>query len=87
MSINSTVGKWSILNPHTGVLHNNKNNQVTDMHKNMDESHKLNIELKKLCTKDECMLCDSAPKIMESFPQTFNGKSWKSDDYYKLGGT
>ena len=33
-----------------------------------------NIELKKLCTKYAGMLCDSTPKIMESFPQTFNGK-------------
>lgn len=77
MSINSTVGKWSILDPHNGVdlVHNNKNNQVTDMHKNMGESHKLNKELKKLCTKHECMLWDSTHKIVESFPQTFDGKS------------
>lgn len=56
------------------LVHNNKNNQVTDMHKNMGESHKLNKELKKLCTKDECTLCDSTHKIVESFPQTFDGK-------------
>ena len=37
--------------------------------------------------KDAGLLCDSTPQIMESFPQTFNGKSWKSDDYYRLGGT
>lgn len=43
MSINNTVGKWSMVNPHNGVLHNNGNSQVTDMHKNMDESYKLNI--------------------------------------------